>query len=166
VTGGWLIRPEQPGDEMAISGVISEAFAAAEHSDGTEARIVEQLRAAGSLTLSLVAQDDGVVGHVAFSPVEISDGSACWFGLGPVAVAPHRQGAGIGAALIEQGLEQLRSMGAAGCVVLGEPGYYGRFGFRHDPELMYPGPPPEYFQCLVLNGEPARGEVRYAPAFG
>jgi putative acetyltransferase len=167
VSAGWLIRPERPGDEMAISRVIGEAFARAEHSDGTEARIVERLGASGLLTVSLVAERDGiVVGHVAFSPVEVSDGSDGWFGLGPVAVAPDRQGAGIGTALIEQGLDQLRRSGAGGCVVLGEPGYYGRFGFRHDPALVYPGPPPEYFQCQVLNGEPARGEVRYAPAFG
>ena len=123
------------------------------------------MRAAGLLTLSLVAESDGVVGHVAFSPVEVSDGSSGWFGLGPVAVAPLRQGMGIGGTLIEEGLNQLRQRDAAGCVVLGEPGYYGRFGFRHDPRLTYPGPPPEYFQCLVLNGKPARGEIRYAPAF-
>jgi putative acetyltransferase len=162
-----LIRPERAGDETAIARVIDEAFAHAEHSDGTEAQIVGKLRASGFLPLSLVAErDGGVVGHVAFSPVEVSDGSAGWFGLGPVAVAPDRQRTGIGAALIEQGLDQLRRMGAAGCVVLGEPGYYGRFGFRHEPALIYPGPPPEYFQSLVLNGEPARGTVRYSSAFG
>jgi len=166
VIGDWSIRPERPGDEAAISQVIGEAFAGADHSDGTEARIVEQLRAGGSLALSLVAEGNGVLGHVAFSPVDISDGSVRWFGLGPVAVAPYRQGVGIGAALIEQGLDLLRQMDAAGCVVLGEPAYYGRFGFTHDPALVYPGPPPEYFQRLVLNGGPARGTVRYAPAFG
>ena len=115
---------------------------------------------------ALVAERDGIVGHAAFSPVDVSDGSAGWFGLGPVAVLPHRRSAGIGAALITQGLDQLRQNGAAGCVVLGEPSYYRRFGFRHDPSLTYSGPPPEYFHCLVLNGESARGEVRYAPAFG
>jgi putative acetyltransferase len=161
-----MIRPERPGDETAISRVIGTAFAEADHSAGTEARIVEQLRASRSLALSLVADRDGLMGHVAFSPVEVSDGSAGWFGLGPVAVLPHRQGAGIGAALIAEGLDHLRRNGAAGCVVLGEPAYYGRFGFRHDPALVYPGPPPEYFQCLVLSGKPARGTVRYAPAFG
>lgn len=167
MTGALFIRPERAGDEAAISRIVAEAFAEAEHSNGTEAQIVEQLRASGSLSLSLVAErDGGVVGHIAFSPVAISDGSAGWFGLGPIAVTPDCQRAGIGAALIEQGLDQLRKMGAAGCVVLGEPGYYGRFGFRHEPALTYPGPRPEYFQCMVLGGAPAAGEVRYAPAFG
>ena len=69
-------------------------------------------------------------------------------------------------ALIEQGLAVLRERDAAGCVVLGEPDYYGRFGFAHDPALTYPGPPPEYFRRLVIEGPGASGGVTYAPAFG
>jgi putative acetyltransferase len=163
----WVVRPEMPGDESAISHLITGSFAAAEHSDGTEARIVERLRASGMLATSLVADSDSeIVGQAAFSRVSVSDGSSGWYGLGPVAVAPHRQREGIGSALIEAGLAELRQLGAAGCVVLGEPSYYSRFGFAHDPALTYPGPPPEYFQCVVLAGERARGVVRYAPAFG
>ena len=108
----------------------------------------------------------GLVGHVAFSPVTLSDGTARWYGLGPVAVSPRRQGEGIGTALVRQGLERLQAMEAGGCVVLGEPGYYGRFGFRHDPRLAFPGPPPRYFQMLAFGDEMPAGTVSYAPAFG
>ena len=162
----WTIREERPGDEQAITALVDAAFRDAPHSDGTEAAIVERLRADGDLALSLVAAEGSLVGHVAFSPVTLSDGTVRWYGLGPVAVSPRRQGEGIGTALVRQGLERLQAMEAGGCVVLGEPGYYGRFGFRHDPRLAFPGPPPEYFQRLVLDGEPPAGTVRYARAFG
>src|SRR5690606_32587977 len=126
------------------------AFRGAPHSDGSEAEIIERLRVAGDLAVSLVAVDaDGaIVGHVAFSPVTISDGTSGWYGRGPVSVVPSHQGTGIGSSLIRAGLERLRSAGARGCVVLGEPAFYARFGFRHDPRLVFPGPPPEYFLRL------------------
>ena len=161
-----MIRAERAGDEPAIAALIEEAFAAAPHSDGNESGIVEALRSAGALAVSLVAEENGdLVGHVAFSPVTVGGESGGWFGLGPVAVSPSYQGQGIGAALIEAGLEKLRSSDASGCVVLGEPEYYGRFGFRADPRLTFPGPPAEYFQVLRLNDEEAEGEVAYHPAF-
>lgn len=161
------IRPEGAGDERAIHDVVHAAFDGHPHSDGSEPAIVDRLRADGDLTISLVAEDGGeIVGHVAFSPVTISDGSEGWFGLGPVAVAPRRQREGIGAALIEQGLALLRERAASGCVVLGDPAYYERFGFLRDPALVYPGPPPEYFQRLVIGTSGASGVVTYAPAFG
>lgn len=161
------IRRERPGDEEAISSLIAAAFAHAEHSDGTETAIVERLRKAGALTLSLVAEAGGrPVGHIAFSPVTIDGDHRGWFGLGPVAVRPDRQGGGIGSALIRQGLERLRSLGAAGCVLVGEPSFYGRFGFAADDRLRYPGIPAEYFQLLSFNGEKPSGVVAYHPAFG
>lgn len=162
------IRPEQAGDHAAIGAVITAAFAGAPHSDGTEAALVERLRGDDDLTVSLVAQDsDGtIIGHVAFSPVTIADGTPGWYGLGPVSVAPAWQGKGIGTALIREGFARLGERGAQGCVVLGDPGYYGRFGFTHDPRLAYPGPPPAYFQRVVLQGPTPTGDVRYAPAFG
>ena len=164
----WTIRPEQKGDEAAISALTTAAFATAAHSNGTEAVIVERLRDAGELTLSLVATNEAglLVGHVAFSPVRIADGSENWFGLGPISVLPTCQGQGIGAALIREGLGRLEEHGAAGCVVLGEPAYYGRFGFAHDPMLTYPGPPADYFQRLVLCGDAPSGVVSYSNAFG
>lgn len=160
------VRPERAGDERTIHDVVHAAFTDHPHSDGSEPDIVDRLRVDGDLAISLVAEDDGeIVGHVAFSPVAISDGSEGWFGLGPVAVMPERQSNGIGAALIERGLAMLRERGAAGCVVLGDPAYYARFGFAHDPALTYPGPPAEYFQRLVIGAPGASGVVTYAPAF-
>lgn len=97
----------------------------------------------------------------------LAGGTACsWFGLGPVAVLPDCQGKGIGAALVEHGLSALRKRRAAGCVVLGEPAYYGRFGFRAQEGLYYPGPPPDYFMALVFHGALPLGVVAYDPAFG
>lgn len=161
------IRPERAGDEGVIAEVIGEAFAIAEHSDGTEAAIVDRLRQAGALRISLVAVVDGeVAGHVAFSPVTI-DGEHCrWFGLGPVAVMPGRQQSGVGVALIRKGLEQLQEQGADGCVVVGEPAYYGRFGFAADPRLTCTGLPPLFFQALAFSGDMPAGTVAYHPAFG
>ncbi len=160
------IRPEQLADHAAIGRLTQAAFLSEPHSSQTEAFIIEALRQAGALSVSLVAEDQGeLVGHIAFSPVSISDGSPGWFGLGPVAVMPARQGQGIGGQLITAGLELLREQNAAGCVLLGEPAFYGRFGFQARPELWLADVPPEYFQQLLLAGPAARGEVRYHPGF-
>ncbi|CAB5511985.1 hypothetical protein LMG26857_01274 [Achromobacter anxifer] len=159
------ILPETPGDRDAIFALTQAAFKDHPHSQQTEGYITNALREAGALTLSLVAWEDGrAVGHAAFSPVSIGDGAADWYGLGPVAVLPELQGRGIGAALIRDGLERLKALGAAGCVVLGEPAYYARFGFAQMPALTYPGVPPEYFMAQVYT-RPAQGEVAYHKAF-
>ena len=161
------IRPELPQDHAAIHVVTESAFRDVEHSDGSEPRIVDRLREDGDLTLSLVAEDgDQIVGHIAFSPVSVTDGAEGWYGLGPVSVIPELQKQGIGFRLVQRGIADMRELGARGIVLLGSPEYYARFGFKHEPQLAYPGPPPEYFQSLVLEGELPRGEVRYAPAFG
>jgi putative acetyltransferase len=164
----WAVRPERDGDEAGIAWVINTAFAGADHSGGNEADIVRRLRSERELEASYVAATPAgeIVGHVAFSPVLIDSDECGWYGLGPLAVLPDWQRRGIGAALVEAGLARLRHIDAAGCVVLGEPAYYARFGFAHDPALSYPGPPPEYFQRLVLSGEPPSGVVEYSPAFG
>lgn len=162
------VRPERAGEEAAVCALTTAAFAGKPYSDGSEAAIVERLRADGDLALSLVAESASgeIVGHAAFSPVTIEDAKGGWFGLGPVSVVPIRQRAGIGSMLIRAGLERLRDQTAQGVVVLGNPAYYRRFGFAHDPALRYPGPPPEYFQALSFGGHTPQGEVRYAPAFG
>ena len=162
------VRPETAGDEPAIHALTDAAFHGVPHSDGSEAEIVDRLRAAGALALSLVAEnaDLAIVGHVAFSRVTISDGSTDWYGLGPVSVIPTVQRTGIGVQLIEAGIEVLRRGGACGIVLLGDPAYYRRFGFANDPVLRYPGPPTHYFQRLILSGDAPCGTVRYAPAFG
>ncbi len=160
------IRPETPADADAIRALTAAAFAGAPHSSGTEAAIIDALRAAGALTLSLVAAEaGGIVGHAAFSPVTCSSGASGWFGLGPVSARPDRQRAGVGQALIRTGLATLRDQGAAGCVVLGDPRYYGRFGFACDPALRYGDVPQEYFQRIVFRGPPPAGEITYHPSF-
>ncbi|MGH6706110.1 MAG: GNAT family N-acetyltransferase [Sphingomicrobium sp.] len=161
------IRAETAGDAAAISAVVEAAFAGAEHSDGTEVAIVEQLRKAAALTISLVATDGTeIVGHVALSPITIDGVDIGWLGVGPVSVLPGRQNQGIGQALMHEALDRARSMGAAGCVVLGEPAYYGGFGFKADERLSFPGPPPEYFQALAFDGAIPSGTVAYHKAFG
>lgn len=161
------IRAEAPGDVASIRVVTAAAFENAPFSNQTEAAIVDALRHAGALSLSLVATDKGeLVGHVAFSPVLIDGQSGGWYGLGPISVRPDRQRQGIGKSLITRGLEELSGRGAAGCVVFGEPGYYRRFGFRSDPKLSYSGAPPGYFQRCIFKGAPPTGAVRYHAAFG
>jgi predicted N-acetyltransferase YhbS len=160
------IRAEHPGDEHAIHEVTAAAFHAAPHTSHTEQFIVRELRRAGALTVSLVAETDGrVVGHVAISPVTI-DGTACgWFGLGPLSVLPGRQGAGIGSRLVREALARLRAAGARGCVLVGEPAYYGRFGFRAEPALVLPDVPAEYFQAVSFVHDLPHGDVAFHPAF-
>lgn len=161
------IRPETPADTQAIFALTERAFAGHPHSSGTEPHIVSALRTAGALTLSLVAEIDGiVVGHVAISPVTISDGTADWYGLGPISVDPAFQGRGLGSDLVRAGLARLAALGAAGCVVLGDPGYYTRFGFQVKPGLVYPGPPAEYFMALGFGASHPEGRVAYHAAFG
>jgi predicted N-acetyltransferase YhbS len=161
------LRAEGPGDEQAIYSLTEAAFREMKFSDGDEQDLVNRLRDDGDLTLSLVVEENGaILGHIAFSPVTISDGSREWFGLGPVSVEPARQGEGTGSMLVNAGLDALRARNARGCVLLGDPAYYFRFGFRHDPQLKFPGPPPEYFQFLLIDGAMPSGEVRYSPAFG
>jgi putative acetyltransferase len=160
------IRSETAADVAAIEGVTMGAFLHAPHTSHTEQFIVEALRKAGQLTVSLVADAEGaVVGHVAISPISISDGASGWYGLGPISVAPEYQRRGIGSRLMREGLRVLREHGAAGCVVLGEPGYYGRFGFRVDPNLSLPGVPPEYFQAISFGATQPRGIASYHSAF-
>ena len=163
----FAIRPERAGDEQVIHDLTEAAFRDMPFSDGDEQDLVDRLRADGDLTLSLVAEDaNRIVGHIAFSPVTISDGSSDWYGLGPVSVLPELQRGGIGGKLIQRGIADMRAIGARGIVLLGSTDYYPRFGFEHDPQLVYPGPPAEYFQRLVLEGEAPSGTVSYAPAFG
>lgn len=160
------VRSERADDLSAIRAVIAAAFADHPFSNGKEGELVDALRAQGALSLSLVAEDDerAIVGHVALSPVEI-EGCSGWHGLGPVAVEPALQRRGIGRALIDAALESLRKGGAAGCVVLGAPDYYRRFGFEHRPELRLEGAPPEFFLALPFGPSVPRGEVKYHAAF-
>jgi putative acetyltransferase len=160
------IRAETPSDAPAIFTVTQAAFAEAEHRSGTEGAIIEALRQAGALTVSLVADADGmVIGHIAFSPITVNGRDEGWFGLGPVSVDPARQGSGLGSRLVSEGLTKLKAKGAKGCVVLGDPRFYGRFGFAPDPKLRYDGVPPEYFMAQAFEFPMPEGLVAYHQAF-
>ena len=161
-----IVRAETEQDLEGIRDVSILAFAHHPFSRQTEHLIVEALRAAEGLELSLVAEIDGVVvGHIAFSPGAIGGTSSGWFVLGPVAVLPDHQGEGIGRALVEAGLDALRSRGARGCVLVGDPAFYCRFGFRPDPSITWHGVPEENVLCLPLSGDTPAGEVACHPAF-
>ncbi|GAB2462328.1 N-acetyltransferase [Comamonas humi] len=163
------LRHETPDDVAAIDAVTVAAFADAPHTSHTEQFIVYALRRANELALSIVAEEQGqIVGHVAVSPVAITGGRGGadgWYGLGPISVVPQRQGRGIGARLMQQALADLRAMQAAGCVLLGDPAYYTRFGFQTHAGLVLPGVPPAYFLALALQGVVPEGTVRYSDAF-
>lgn len=161
-----IIRDERPEDIQAIAQVTAAAFATHPHSQQTEVFIISALRKAGALSVSLVAEvENRVVGHVAFSPITI-DGQRCdWYGAGPVSVLPSLQRQGIGTALMNKGLDKLKSAGAKGCALVGDPPYYQRFGFRNFPDLILEGIPPEYFMALPFTNDPPRGLVEFHEAF-
>jgi putative acetyltransferase len=119
---GPAIRPETPADYPAVRDLLVRAFAGE-----AEALLVDRLRRSGDVLASLVAVADGaVVGHVLFSPLVAPLPAAC---LAPLAVDPARQRAGIGAALVRDGLARLAKAGLEAIFVLGDPAYYARFGF-------------------------------------
>ncbi|MGW8250208.1 MAG: GNAT family N-acetyltransferase [Anaerolineales bacterium] len=160
------IRSERDTDVSAITEVTVAAFNTLEVSNHTEQHIIEALRAAEALTLSLVAEVDGrVVGHIAFSPVTISDGTQGWYGLGPVSVLPEYQRQGIGKALIWEGLSRLKDMNAGGCCLVGHPDYYPQFGFKNVPGLVLEGVPQEVFFALSFDGHVPQGSVTFHKAF-
>ena len=161
-----VIRDETPADVGEIGVVTAAAFETLEISDHTEQFIVAALRAAGALAVSLVAElDDRVIGHIAFSPVTISDGTRGWCGLGPVSVLPEQQQQGVGSALVHEGLARLRAMDARGCCLVGHPTYYGRFGFENVAGLRVEGVPPEAFFALSFDGHMPRGTVAFHEGF-
>jgi len=160
------IRTEAPGDLSSIDEIHREAFESDPHSRHDEAAIVRALRTSGQLTISLVAEQEGeVVGHIAISPVAIADGTRDWYGLGPLAVVPKHQGCGIGQRLVRETLQRLHDSGAAGCVLLGDPEFYARFGFKPNAALLLPGVSPGYFQSQWFAGAAPQGVVTYHESF-
>ena len=161
-----LIHSENRTDHAAISHVIEQAFKNQQYSSHTEQYIVDALRKAEVLTLSLVAVlNQHIVRHIAISPIQISSGVQGWYGLGPVAVLPEWQLQGIGSALIQSALSQLETMVAKGCVVLGDPNFYAEFGFKAVPELILENVSAEYFQALSFDGKFPQGTVTYSWCF-
>ncbi len=160
-----LIRNETAGDIPAISRLVTEAFLTLAQSTGTEARIVEELRAEGALALSLVAEEEGeVIGYLAASTARIGTQNG-WGLIGPIAVLPSRHRQGIGTALMAEALRRLRAT-SRGAALVGDPAYYGRFGFRAFPGFGLAGCPPEVVQALPFDGIEPRGELIHHPAFG
>lgn len=162
----FVIRNETDADVNAIAEVTAAAFKTLEISNHTEQFIVAALRAAKALTLSLVAEVDGrVIGHIAFSPVAISDGTRNWYGLGPVSVLPEYQRQGIGKTLIQEGLSRLKELNAQGCCLVGHPDYYRKFGFKNMPELALEGVPQEVFFALSFEGHTPHGTITFHEGF-
>lgn len=165
---GLLIRAETPADHRQVFDLLTAAFDRA-----AEARLVESLRCELQRIVALVAvEDDRLVGQIVFSPVTVAGSDdSCFCGLAPLAVLPKRQRCGIGAALVRVGLEECRALQWNVVVVLGDPDYYARFGFRPAAQFGLQFGVPELedaFQVLELvpgSLRHARGRVGYAPAF-
>lgn len=160
------IRPEQTTDQAAIEHIVRSAFLMEIYSNQTEHLLVNELRKNQALTLSLVAEyQQQILGYLAFSAVTINGQHLGWHGLAPLAVAPSWQNQGVGSQLVQAGLATLHALGTAGCVVLGDPHYYGRFGFRTTSDLSLAEVPAEYFQALKFKEHAVKGVVEYDIAF-
>lgn len=176
---GSRVRPERPDDVAAVDAVVAAAFGEAAHSAPPrtpggppgEVDLLQALRRDEGWIpdLALVAEvDDTVVGQVVCTRAHLDDVPV--LGLGPVAVRPERQGAGIGAALVRDVLDRAGAAGETLVALLGDPAYYGRFGFRPARELGVVPPDPaygDYFQARTLGDAPApvSGTFRYAAPF-
>ena len=162
------IRPEQASDFPAVRTVHEAAFPTA-----AEANLVEKLRGSGKASVALVAEDDdrNIVGHILFSPVTFDPPvEVMALGLSPMAVLPGHEKHGVGRRLVQNGLAECHSQGACLIVVLGDPGYYGRFGFerasRHG--LRNEFGVEESFMVFMLDSHahpPPGTMVKYAPEF-
>lgn len=168
------VRPEEPADVDAVRGVHLAAFATLEPgaAPAVEARLTDALRDGGHLlpALTLVAVEGGtVVGHVAGSRGTV--GGEPVVALGPIGVRPDRQGIGIGAALVQGLLDRADRLGERAVILLGDPAYYGPFGFRDARTVGVEAPDPswgEHFQLCPLSawdGHPLSGRAAYAPPF-
>ena len=161
-----IIRKETVADVEAITEVTIAAFKNHPISHQTEHFIINALRDADALTISLTAEIDArVVGHIAFSPVKISDGTKDWYGLGPISVLPEYQRRGVGKSLIKKGLSLLKELGGQGCALVGDPNYYKRFGFKNYPELVHEGVPQEVFLVLPFDENIPQGTILFHEGF-
>ncbi len=161
-----IIRTENASDMAAIRAVHVAAFANHPFSRQTEHLIVDALRQAGALDISLVAEVDGrVVGHIAFSKAPIGGMDCGWFLLGPVGVLPTCQRGGIGSALVKSGLAQIRPLGARGCALVGDPHFYARFGFASRADITMPGVPQENVMALAFETPLPAGPLGHHEAF-
>jgi putative acetyltransferase len=162
----FTIRLERPSDVDAIGDLVRAAFLGMPYAAGDEAELVEALRGQNALSVSLVAEREGtIVGQIAFSPARPPRGTLGWYALGPLAVLPPHQRAGIGSALVHAGLESISELGAKGCILTGNSSYYSRFGFKLSPENAPPGESSEFFMVRLLGGQRPIGPIRLHEAF-
>ena len=168
-----LIRQETANDYNAVYNLIKDAFASAEHLDGTEQNLVEALRKnreAFIPELSLVAEDNGVItGHILFTRMKVGNDTV--LALAPLSVKPEYQRQGIGMALIREGHRIARELGYGYSVVLGSEAYYPKIGYRpaEDFSIEIPeGIPAQNYMAIQLlpQAKPIRGKVTYAAEFG
>ena len=161
-----VIRPESAQDVDDVRAINVAAFRDHPVSQQTEHLIVDALREDGALAVSLVAALDGrTVGHIAFSAASVGAATSGWYLAGPVAVLPAFQRRGIGSALVEAGIAELRARGADGCVLVGDPHFYERFGFGTRPGLAYEGVPGEFVLGLAFGKAAPSGPVEAHEAF-
>lgn len=161
------IRQERPEDADAIREILVAAFGGE-----AEARLVDRLRASGKVACALVAEEKGrVLGHIAFSGIEIGDHHAPALSLAPLAVIPAFQRLGIGSALASAGLEWLRQENRQRVLVVGDPAYYPRFGFvpasRFGLKCPFPAPENAFMAIELQPGafKDISGLVHYGHEF-
>jgi len=160
-----VIRCESVADQDAIRSLTARAFSGLSFSDGTEPLVIDALREANALALSLVGVlCEQIVGHLAFSEVGPPQQSG-WFVLGPVSVEPRLQRRGVGSQLIEAGLKALRKQDAKGCVLVGDHRYYRRFGFVVAPAFAPPEYPSQHFQVVRFTSSFPNAPITFHPGF-
>ncbi len=156
-----MIRDEAAGDESVIREIHALAFGGTD-----EAKLVDALRRSGDVVISLVAADaDWILGHVLFSRL---DAPMRALALAPVGVHPQVQRGGIGSALIREGIERARRNGWEAIFVLGDSGYYRRFGFATEAAEGYSSPySGKHFMMLALGAPtlPTAGRIAYPAPF-
>ena len=161
-----VIRDQSEADFAAVHELVIAAFKTLPIACGREQFVMDALWTSGAATVALVAEDGGeIVGQAAFSKATVGGQDVGWHGCGPVSVLPARHKQGIGDALMRAGLERLRARGSKGCVVVGDPNYYRRFGFANTDAMFEPGVPPEVFMAICFAGAMPKGEVKFDEAF-
>jgi putative acetyltransferase len=168
---GVIIRDQTTDDFAAVHELVIAAFKTLPIACGREQFVMDALWTSGAATVALVAEDSGaagadaIVGQAAFSKATVGGQDVGWHGCGPVSVPPKRHKQGIGSALMRAGLNRLRALGSKGCVVVGDPNYYPRFGFANTDAMFEPGVPPEVFMAICFAGAMPKGEVKFDEAF-